>query len=304
MDSQYEKVIPSIITPNYSSKVAEILPIVGNGSVNQIFIVKTERDPVVLRLNNDRGLDEFIKEKWCILQASALGVPGPEILEVGEKDGVSFMVQSYLEGTIGKDINGDKTDIWREMGKFAKDIHSIPVTGVGLKLIDPSQNKFADSWDEFLNYNINSLNSEDRLIELGALTSEQVKKTRALFEKLSQTQFKFGLNHGDLSLKNTMVSPSGKVSLFDWGSAEASVVPHFDFGETIKSSVPDNSLEFAALLEGYGITKDEYQQIASDVHALMYMRAVDKLRWAIDRSPNNIPEFIETVKRFYNLNFN
>src|SRR5437016_3120288 len=79
----------------------DIEPIVGHGSVNQIFIITTDTEKLVIRLNDDRGFDEFVKEKWCIEQATAKGVPGPKVLKLGELGEYSYMVQTFLEGVVG-----------------------------------------------------------------------------------------------------------------------------------------------------------------------------------------------------------
>src|SRR5258706_147239 len=155
----------------------------------------------------------------------------------------------------------------------------------------------------YLAYNIESLNPQDKLLELEALNVEQLKKVKALFEELLQKQFTFGLNHGDLSLKNVIVSPQDKVSLFDWGSAEAEIVPHHDFGEILKSSLKSSSPEFKSFLNGYGLSETEYKQLVGDIYGLMLLRAIDKLRWAIDRNPTDIPAFVEKVKEIFQLKF-
>src|SRR4051812_42571979 len=83
--------------------LTDVVPIVGNGSVNRVFVATTERGKLVARLNADRGLDEFRKEAWCIEQAAARGVLGPAVLDMGQKDGYSYMVQSFLEGAVGSE---------------------------------------------------------------------------------------------------------------------------------------------------------------------------------------------------------
>jgi len=295
MDPHINKVITDIIQ-GLNEQVINILPVVGNGSVNQIFIITTDKEKLVIRLNHNRGFDEFIKEQWCINHASAKDVPGPKVIKIAELDGYSYMIQTFLEGVIGTNSEIDKLMVWEEIGKYAKLIHSIPVPGFGLdsaEIMESATNTSNQKLKRYLTYNIAGLNSQDKLLELRVLTGEQSKKVKSLFEELLQRQFTFGLNHGDLSLKNIIVSPENKVSLFDWGSAEAEIVPYHDFGEILKSSLKSNSPEFKSFLNGYGLSDAEYKQIGEDVYSLMLLRAIDKLRWAIDRSPADIPALIE-----------
>ena len=60
MDSQ-AKIINKIVDI-LNEKVKYIKQIVGHGSVNQIFIVTTNTEKLVIRLNDDRGFDELVKQ--------------------------------------------------------------------------------------------------------------------------------------------------------------------------------------------------------------------------------------------------
>lgn len=86
MDSALKTVINNIFL-NFDKTVKSIQPVTGNGSVNKIFIVTTKKEKLIIRLNTDRGFDEFIKEKWCIEQATARGVPSPHVINIGDIEG-------------------------------------------------------------------------------------------------------------------------------------------------------------------------------------------------------------------------
>jgi fructosamine-3-kinase len=306
MDIPQKKIIDDVVA-SVEHQTQHIEPIVGHGSVNQIFIVTTDKGKLVIRLNNDRGFDEFVKEKWCIEMAAAWGVKGPKVLKIGEMDNHSFMVQSYLEGVVGSLGDIDKTAVWEEIGRYAKLIHSIPVSGFGLassELFSSESNTSHEKWKRFVRYNIESLTPEDKLLGLGALSEEQSQKVKKLLEELIQKQFVFGLNHGDLSLKNVIVSLQNEVNIFDWGSAEAQIIPHHDIGEILKASLKSDSPEFKSFVKGYGLSEEEYAKLADDIHSLMLLRSIDKLRWAIDKNQVAIPESITRVKEFYKLKFN
>ena len=96
----------------------KITPIVNRGSVNKVFSVETPNGKVVVRLNQEDNVTRFEKEKWCMEKAEEVGVPGPQVISVGEKDGYAYTVMSFIEGTLG-----DETDtiqrplVWRELGR-------------------------------------------------------------------------------------------------------------------------------------------------------------------------------------------
>jgi fructosamine-3-kinase len=305
MDSVPKSVINNIFE-NLKKTVENIEPIIGHGSVNKIFIVSTNKEKLIIRLNNNRGFDEFIKEKWCIEQATARGVPSPHVINIGDIQGHSYMVLSFLKGVVGSQSKIDKELAWEVIGKYTKLIHSIPVFGFGLsasELIDTHTKSSYSKWREFVEYNIQSLRPDDKLIGLGALNEEKSEKLKKLFQELIKKQFNFGLNHGDISLKNVMISDENKVSIFDWGSAEAQIVPYHDIGVILEDSLKDNSREFKSFLKGYGLSDKNYADMEEDLRSLMLLRATDKLRWAIDKHKVDIPAFTARVKEFYKMKF-
>ena len=299
-----EKHFPDILREAVNKDITAAHQIVGKGSVNTIYIVETPTDKVVTRLNEERGIEEYLKEKWAIQHAIAVGIPTSDVLNIGEKDGTSFMVISFLSGTTGNESTANANHIWEQMGKFAKLLHGIPVVGIGLDIVDPEKNAFGGSWDRYLTYNIASLTEEDQLIELGVLDIESSKRIKAIFENLRLKELNFGLNHGDLSLKNTIIDEDKKVSLIDWGSVEAQVVPHHDFGEVIRSSVKPGSPEFSSFLKGYGMSEEEFKDIEDEVYIILLLRSIDKLRWAIDRSPKDIDYMINLAKPYIDIVLN
>lgn len=169
--------------------------------------------------------------------------------------------------------------------------------------MDTHSNSSNSKWENFVAYNIQSLCPDDKLIELGVLNEEKSERVKKLFQELIKKQFNFGLNHGDISLKNIMISDENKVSIFDWGSAEAQIVPHHDIGVILEDSLKNNSPEFKSFLNGYGLSDKNYADMEEDLHSLMLLRAIDKLRWAIDKHEVDIPAFTTRVKEFYKMKF-
>lgn len=283
-------------------------PILGKGSVNQVCVVETERSKVVVRMNDAAAYSSFMKERWCMEQAAAVGIPGPEFLSIGIADETAYMIQSFIDGDNGLDSTVRRSDIWRQLGEYVKRIHSIEVKGYGENLIDPVYGEFQSpshagsdgSWQGYVQYNIDSLTENDRLIELGVLNQMESQKVRRLFENLQEETFCFGLNHGDISLKNTIVNQAGQVILLDWGSAEVNVVTHGDIIQVMQCQIlgeGPNGDEFHAFLDGTGLCV-EYLAASKQ---LLLLRAIDKLRWAIDRSPDLIEPYAAYAKQVVDM---
>ena len=64
--------------------VQSLTPIAGKGSVNLIFTAHAGDAAVVVRISKPedaaRGLLFYEKEAWCLAQAAAVGIPGPQVL--------------------------------------------------------------------------------------------------------------------------------------------------------------------------------------------------------------------------------
>ena len=283
--------------------------IIDKGITNRIVVVETESHKVVVRMNDKDTFPEFIKEKWCIEQAVAAGVPGPEVLSVGMVDETAYMIQAFIEGDNGVDSTVPKTEIWNKLGEYAKRIHSIQVKGYGGNLIDQVHGEFQSpshpgsdgSWQGYVQYNINGLTEHDRLIELGVITQMESQKIRKLFEHLKSEPFRFGLNHGDISLKNTIVNPANQVILLDW-NAEVSVVPRATVAQLMHYQIlgleeSASVEEFNAFIDGYGISEKDL----SETRHFLLLRAFDNLRWAIDQSPDLIESYAAFAKQVVDM---
>jgi Ser/Thr protein kinase RdoA (MazF antagonist) len=289
-------------------RVRSVRPI-GQGSNNKNFLVETANGRAVVKLSHEhrrhRALQDYRKEKWCIEQSSALGVPGPSVLSIGEVDGNAFMIQTFVEGINGKQLERDRTAIWRKLGEYAKMTHSIKVTGWGEDFSDDRPGGQRASWLKYLTYNIESLTDGDPLIDLGVLTRETSPVARRLLEELGDKTFQFGLNHGDLAVWNTLVGPSGKINLLDWGSAEAHIIPHFDMLYVIRQHLRDGTPtieEMAAFRHGYGLSDEEYARLKPELDRLFLLIRFDKLRWAIDRNPSRIEEYAGSAQMALRVN--
>ena len=173
-----KKITKKIFKKISKEKVISIRQIIGKGDVNKVFVVKTSKNKVLLRLNEERN--EFRKEEWCINKAKKKGVLGPEILKVGKYNGITYMAYKFIEGKSGKETKINKSIIWRKLGEYGKKINSIKTEGYGDKL-DIKTGKFLGSWNKFIDYNIKGLNKNDELIKLKVYNEKQIPIIKKFF---------------------------------------------------------------------------------------------------------------------------
>ncbi|MDO3412220.1 phosphotransferase [Saccharibacillus sp. CPCC 101409] len=298
--------------------------VVGKGFVNEVWIAEADSERIVIRMNDADSRAEaiYVKEKWCMEQAAEAGIPGAKVLELGTCGGTPYMIQTFEPGENGLEVPDARLEIWHRIGEYAALFHAVPARGRGEELIDPVRGRFRSpphpgfdgSWSGYLAYNIASLNDEDELIARGFITPDESRQARRIFEEMRGKNYRFGLIHGDLSLKNTLVrsaehggpdKESGgerlHVTLLDWGSAEVAPVPHGDLIQLIQTQARDGTPseeEFLAFLDGYGLGED----IQAETRELLLLAMFDKLRWAIDCNPGEIEGFARLVREALRLN--
>jgi tRNA A-37 threonylcarbamoyl transferase component Bud32 len=272
------------------------------GMVNNVYTLHTSAGKYIVRLDlNEVTLERFNKERWCINEATRLGIPSPKVLGMGTFDRKPYMLTSFIEGIDGDLVKPEKhITIWASLGIYAKLFHGVKVEGFGERM--KANGLFVDSWQEYLDYNIRSMSPQDKLQQTGVITPDESKKLKNRFKGLKEKEFQFGLIHHDLSLKNTRMGTDGKVYLLDWGSANVNIIPHMEIAEILESSLDEDSQSFKVFLKGYGMSIEKYQAIKEDMQTLLLLMKIDKIRWAMDRSPGNIEKKIFDFRKELNRN--
>ena len=288
-----EELAARLASEFWGGRRVRVRRVVGKGTVNQVFVAEGDGERIVLRMcDSPYALKQHEKEAWCIARARGVGVPGPSVFAVGVSEGAAYMIESFVAGAAGDELPGEAPRIWRKLGEYARAIHAVEVDGFGVDLPDFTSGDARGGWLRYVDYNVESLNGRDELLRLGVLAPGQSARVRAVFEGLRGREFRFGLNHGDLSLRNTIVDDAGRVHLLDWGTASADVVPHRELAQLLKEQwvkgEPDDAAT-GAFLEGYGMGRGEYERLLPELESVLLLRAFDLVRYAVERCPEHVP---------------
>jgi aminoglycoside phosphotransferase (APT) family kinase protein len=272
--------------------------IVGMGTVNHVFVVGTPSgEELVVRFCRDPSdIDTYDEESWCLHAARRCGVPVPELIAVGELDGVRYIVQSFVEGE-----NADShrsPELWRTLGRYACMVNGIAMdSSAPLGLFGRFGRDPVRSWRAHVEYNLEQLGSDDPLIRLNVYAPSQQRALRACIESLHDRIDRFGLTHGDLVPRNVLLPSAGPATLVDWGSASVGPAPFLDY---LRIATDDDNEGFSradlnAFAEGYGLRLDRVVPLAEDIHLL---NRIDLVRWALDHQRlDRLPEIVSKARR-------
>jgi aminoglycoside phosphotransferase (APT) family kinase protein len=239
----------------------------GGGITNFVFEANHAEGDFVVRMNPQPAkLKEYLKEQWAMARAKEVGVPVPEVLEVGAGAiPLPYMVSRKAAGTEATH-HPDRLAILREMGRLTALIHTIPTSGFG-HTFDWSDNQLSrkESWAEFLR---RELKMEERLKVLDAhkmLSKAQSKGLRDALRDIESWKVSTVLNHGDMRLKNVMVDDKGEVTaVIDWEYCCSNVAPYWD----LSLALHDLSIDAKqAFVTGYGLSEAKIKEMAPTLKA-------------------------------------
>lgn len=290
-DSDVESLIRSILLETFPGGELGGIRFVGNGSVNAVYAAQLGASEVIIRLADARYReDEPRKEAWCLERAASVGVPGPKVFAVGRREQTVYLVQEFVQGVRGDDPSIDQTKVWHELGRYARRIHESDHSDFCCRA-DLAPGWAEREWARFVAYNLESLSPDDQLISLGVYSPTQQRQIRSVFTKLQSQSFRFGLNHGDLSVVNTIVRADGSVVLFDWGCANVDIIPHLEISSILRWLSPE-SPSFQAFLAGYELPAREWAALLPQIKDFQLLKSFDLVRWSIDRRPEQLDNYV------------
>lgn len=291
--------VEKIIHQETNQSANQITPILGFGSVNQIFEIITPEQNFVVRLNKeDKTKYEFPKEKWCLEAVAKLGIISPKVFGLGYMDGYSYMLQNKVDGLNGTLCSENiKLKIWESLGQYAKLYSKIQCYGYGYKINALRIPEFSSSWVKHISYNLSELKADDTLLEKKILSKKEQSRVKRHIVSLREEKFTFGLVHGDLSERNVLVQGE-KVFLLDWGTAGIGVVPH---GETacLLENAEITTTKLDQYLKGLGLDKIYFQKNELLIRKLMLLSSLDTYRWALGNPGVSLEHYEMKVQKAY-----
>ena len=205
--------INNIIFLHFNEIPEQITPLSG-GDINEVFKVRLNKRTVVIKLNNDKFLNQILeKEKRGLelLSKSTFIIPKP--IKTGIFKEIEYLIMNYIE--IGSNLN------WAIFGEKLAQLHHIKGKYFGLDYNNyigtlVQANTQSDVWIEFY--------AEHRLLALSTIARDQglfEKKHCVWMEILCQKLDEIipkcnpSLIHGDLWSGNLLSNISGQPVLID-----------------------------------------------------------------------------------------
>ncbi len=276
---QHAAMAHELVSFHFKKKSIKIEPL-GGGLTNFVFSARAGKEDLVVRISEQREkINFFLKEQWAVARAKEKGIPVPEILEVGN-DIIPrpYMIIRKIDGEEATHHRG-RFEIIKQMGKYAALIHSIPTKGFG-HMFDWSQNTLSknNSWPDYLDCELKVSERIASLEKHKMMPAASIAKLKRQVGQMSKWKQSPCLHHGDLRLKNMMVSNEGKiVAIIDWEECMSSVAPFWDTSIALHDLSLDAQRKF---LEGYGISNKQILEFAPALKAfnlLNYAPVIEEL---------------------------
>lgn len=266
------------------------------GVMNSVQLVGTWPDQYVIRARKgDQTAAEFSREAWCAGAARAAGIETPQILFWGTTSGWSYSVQQGLQGTSGEHHRDER--LWSHLGEVARQIGRIDLSDAPADLFSRFGRDLPLAWLRHVEYNVAELSDGDPLIELGVYGFSDVKPLRRALSELLNIPDDHGLVHGDLALRNLIITPEGTPVLIDWGSVRTGPTPYLDLVNLLRNQDEQDNprkAEIDAFITGYGLGP---QETIARAHLTRLLQSFDVLRWAIDNAPDRVPSQVALAQR-------
>ena len=266
------------------------------GDVNETYIVDLRKGKQILRFNDDKGIEQFKKEKWAIEKSKALNIPVADVHDIGEFENYSYMLQEYIHGTNGDNASKeDQVLIATKMGEYAKRLSSISVSGWGETITDYENGVFSQDWNKYIRSEINwTSNKDDYLVSQGLITDKQRLIIVEMFKNLLSKNVDIGITHNDLSLDNAIITDDN-VFLIDFGCVESTAYPYMDILE-LMNVYGENSEYLNNFLNGYGVNKNWLKDNEIILNSIRLLLHIDRYRWAFENSKEIAEEYKDRLQ--------
>ena len=295
------KIIDKISQKHFDSKPEHIEQILDKGKVNQVFKVVIDGTQYIFRINKKDYIKTYQKEFFCIKKATEVKIQTSKAYFVGVEDENSYMILDYIEGINGSDLPEEKhNDVYRQLGTYASKFNEIELDGFGREDVEDESKGFTKNWHTFHKETMDSIFGSGILIDEKVLTKEQSDLIKERLSEMESWNASPRLCHGNLHITNTIVTPDKKVFVIDWGNGAGNLAPHVDLADLIAWK-DRKYLDY--FLEGYGMNKEEFNEIEHDVHNLLIIQLLNVIKYAFEIDKKFLDkDFISSsVKRIMEL---
>lgn len=224
------------------------------GITNFVYSVQAGKEEFVIRISSEpEKFDLFLKQQWAVSKAREKKIPVAEIFEVGNSIiPLPYMIVEKMEGIIAAG-HPERKEILFELGKLGAAIHTISTKGYGHQFAW-SENELSVlmSWEEFLDKDLD-LKKRLRVLKSNKMiTSASYKNMLGILKEMYSWRGRGSLQHGDLRLKNVMVTPKGKIkAIIDWDDCISAIGPAWDLSIALHDLPVEGQQRF---LDGYGMS--------------------------------------------------
>ena len=291
--------IANLIKTNFNITPTCITELNTSGTMNMVYLVEFNNRELIIRLreNDVYAENEFMKEQWFSRQCTKIGIPVPRIMHTGKYYDVDFLIEEYIEGIPGNKYE-DKEFVFEKLGVYSRKIKEIPILGYGVEISDFNNNIFTDAFyrspQEQILRNIEALTTTDKLIDLGIYDPKYITYIKNSFSHLISQDSSCVLNHGDISLSNTIISSEGTVYWIDFGSVNANLL-YSEFA-SLKIETKNDLVSFS---KGFGITVTKMEENLDTYRLLI---SFDKLRWSLTTENDEyINWYSQNARKAYQL---
>lgn len=257
---------------------------VANGRINWVFIADTkDRGLVTVKMREVGESEEpYQRAARAIELARAVGLPVPRTLFTGSFNGYPYLINTYKEGIPANIYDGDKADVWYQLGEYARELHEVTMSNVSPDFdIISAQPVPHATLNGYIEGELSKSLRPHYRDQWQILTGGEYEKMAATLKRLQDVRFDSRLVHRDLVLRNVKVDQTGRVTaILDWDNASFHMVPQYELALAFEYK-PNEDEGLEAFLKGYGISPEEYfdmQSLVTDFRCLEYLRRLmDKI---------------------------
>jgi aminoglycoside phosphotransferase (APT) family kinase protein len=262
------------------------------GMVNKVFRCHWRERPFILRVNED-CLEVFFKEDWAMRQAADVGVNVPTVHDVGEHNGLCFMLMEYVPGPTLGQFRGDRYKIFAELGRQVRLLNSTSVKGFGFHL-NRTRSEFTSTWHQVIHDQQEKIFGQNALVKIGAFSPDELAPVRTFLAPMQSWMPSPRLCHCDIHQNNVIIQDNGRVVILDWTLTQGGPAPLYDLA---KISVSSDAAEFTSMCAGYGLSPEEVRQLLPDLHRVALSAVLGAAVWAHDVGHSQMSKFTEDIRQ-------